>query len=269
MTTTNPRYRRKLNPAQLEVLKLLYIFRFASSNVLAQYFGKSSGMFVYKRLKILQEQGYIIKRFDSSYRIQGKPATYCLSPMGGRILQEHEPSGIEINIKGLYKNKANSVAFVTHCLDMLAIHNQLKIWYSDKLRFFTPIELRIYDYFPQLSPDAYFRLKETSGTKQYFLNLCRSSQPFFTLVRTVKKHIEYADCGDWEITDTKLPMLLLVCDSYSLQKRLQKLIASSLNDADNEIKFALTTKVLLMSGRTAIWQLADEPEAVLTLNSLP
>lgn len=269
MSNPTPKYRRKLNPAQLEVLELLYKFRFATADLIAQYFGKSSGVFVYKRLKILQDQGYLIKRFDSSYRIQGKPAAYCLSAMGGRVLQEHKQSSDIINIKGLYKNKTISDAFVKHCLDIFAIHNRLKAEHGDALRFFAKSELSSYDYFPQSAPDAYFRLKSTDETKQYFLNLYVASQPFFTLAREVKKYIEYADGGDWGATDTQLPVMLLVCDSYSLQKRLQKFIASALNDAlDDEVKFVLTTKAVLVSGKPAIWQLADEPEVVLSLDSI-
>ncbi len=267
MTTTNPKYRRKLNPAQLEVLKLLYRFRFASSDVLAQHFGKSSGVFVYKRLKILQEQGYIIKRFDSSYRIQGKPATYCMSPMGGRMLQEHEPSAA-INIKGLYKNKANSEAFVRRCIDMFIIHNQLRASHGDVLNFFTKSEISTYDYFPQPLPDAYFRLKNPKQTEQFFISLCYNSQPFFTLAREVKKFIEYAELGDWDETGTDLPIVLLVCESYALQKRLQKFIASALDSSDDEAKFALTTQSVLLSGKPNIWQIANDSETVLPLDEI-
>lgn len=268
MTPTNPKYRRKLNPAQLEVLKLLYRFRFASSDVIAQYFGKSSGVFVYKRLKILQEQGYIIKRFDSSYRIQGKPATYCLSPMGGRMLQENEPHDTTINIKGLYKNKTNSEAFVRRCIDMFTIHNQLKASYGDALKFFTKSETSAYDYFPQPLPDAYFRLKNPKQAEQFFISQCYRSQPFFTLAHEVKKFIEYAELGDWDETGTNLPVMLLVCESYSLQKRLQKFIASALNSSDDEAKFALTTQAVLIGGKSDIWQIADDPETVLALDEI-
>lgn len=268
MTTTNPKYRRKLNPAQLEVLKLLYRFRFASSDVIAQYSGKSSGVFVYKRLKILQEQGYIIKRFDSSYRIQGKPATYCLSPMGGRVLQEHEPPDVAINIKGLYKNKVNSEAFVRRCIDMFIIHNQLKVTHGDALKFFTKSEIGTYDYFPQPLPDAYFRLKKPQQTNQFFINLCYGSQPFFTLAREAKKFIEYAELGDWDATGTDLPVMLIVCESYSLQKRLQKLTNSALDSSDDEVKFALTTQAALLSGKSNIWQLTDDPEVMLALDEV-
>lgn len=268
MTTTNPKYRRKLNPAQLEVLKLLYRFRFASSDVIAQYFGKSSGVFVYKRLKILQEQGYIVKRFDSSYRIQGKAATYCLSPMGGRMLQEHESPDATINVKGLYKNKTNSEAFVRRCTGMFVIHNQLKASYGDTLKLFTKSEIGTYDYFPQPLPDAYFRLKNSKQTEQFFISLCYSSQPFFTLAREVKKFIEYAELGDWDATGTNLPVMLLVCESYSLQKRLQKFITSALDSSDDEAKFALTTQAVLLSGKSNIWQIADDPETVLPLDEI-
>lgn len=63
---SSPKYRRKLNKEQFEVLELLYRFRFGTSQLIANYFSKSSGDFAYKRLKILVEQGLIAKRFDGT-----------------------------------------------------------------------------------------------------------------------------------------------------------------------------------------------------------
>jgi len=75
MNKPESKHRRKLNDEQIEVLELLYKFRFGSNDLIAQYFGKKNRSFVFKRLSILLEQGLIGKRFDSSYRIKGKPTT--------------------------------------------------------------------------------------------------------------------------------------------------------------------------------------------------
>ncbi len=83
--------RRKLNEGQLEVLDLLYKFRFGSNDLFALHFGKKDRSFVFKRMNILLEQGLLGKRFDSSYRIQGKPAAYYLAPDGARMLQTCKP----------------------------------------------------------------------------------------------------------------------------------------------------------------------------------
>src|SRR6201995_1657432 len=127
--------RTNLNNDQLEVLKLLYKFRFGTNELFAQYFGKKAPSFVFQRLKILQEQGLVGKRFEGSYRLLGKPAAYYLTPDGARILQDQ--SGLDINVKGIYKDKSVSEKFVAHSVDLFAIRNRLHNHYGDELLFFT------------------------------------------------------------------------------------------------------------------------------------
>jgi hypothetical protein len=257
------KHRRKLNAEQLEVLELLYKFRFGSNDLIAQYFGKKDRSFVFKRLSILLEQGFIGKRFDSSYRIQGKPAAYYLTPAGARVLQErHEDA---INIKAIYKDKTVSEQFVRHSLDLLGIYNRLKAQYGDRLKFFTRANLNReqFDYFPQPLPDAYIRLRLGGEEKQFFLDMYYDDQPFFAATRKVKRYAEYAEAGNWEATSTNLPAVLCVCESASLQKRLQK----RLEGIDGELTFALITKVKTI-GDDLAWQLATEPERTVPLQSI-
>jgi predicted transcriptional regulator len=75
-----PKYRKKLNEEQVAVLQLLWRFRFASNEQIAKYQQKPNSKAVQKRLKILEDQGLIAKRYDKSYKLQGKPAAYYLTP---------------------------------------------------------------------------------------------------------------------------------------------------------------------------------------------
>lgn len=263
MDKSEPKHRKKLNAEQLEVLELLYKFRFGSNDLIAQYFGKKDRSFVFKRLSILLEQGLIGKRFDSSYRIQGKPAAYYLTPTGARALQERrEPGKPAINIKAIYKDKTVKDDFVRQCLDIFAAHNRLRVQHGDKLKFFTRTNLNYehFDYFPKPLPDAYVRLRTSKEEKQYFLNFYYDNQPFFKAVKKIKAHVEYAESDDWDETGTDLPILLNICETTSLHKRLQKKVPKLIDDTWSEdVKFAITTKLELLSDSTAIWQ-SNEPE---------
>ncbi len=270
MNKSEAKPRRKLNSDQLLVLKLLFKFRFGSNDLIAQYFGKKDRSYVFKRLTILLEQGYIGKRFDSSYRIQGKPAAYYLTPTGARILKGSFED-IELNIKSIHKDKTVSESFVQHCLDVFAIHNQLKEMYSDELLLFTKAQLVSYDYFPNKTPDAYLRLKNGEGESQFFLDIYHDSQPFFTIVRRIKQYISYCEDRDWAATETDVPKVLIVCESVSTQKRLIKQITRALNDTyEDEIAFYVTTKAQLktIKNNDAIWQEANHPETQLSLRSI-
>lgn len=257
-----PKHRKKLNKQQLEVLELLYRFRFGSNDLFAQYFGKKDRSFVYKRLAILLEQGLIGKRFDSSYRLQGKPAAYYLTPGGARKPQETK--GIAVNTRAIYKDKTLSEQFVRYRLELFAIYNQLKAQYGDALTLLTSSDLNReeFEHFPQPLPDAFISLKTKGEEKQFFLDVYHADQPNFVGVRRVKQYISYDEDADWSVTETDLPTILAICETPSVAKRVQKYMNKSLDEAwsDSEVVYALTTKAEFMGGNRAVWRLADEPD---------
>jgi len=258
------KHRKKLNTEQLEVLELLYKFRFGSNDLIAQYFGKKDRSFVFKRLSILLEQELIGRRFDSSYRIKGKPAAYYLLPSGARVLQESRPDR-PINIKAIYKDKAVSEDFISYSLDVFGLYCQLKVRYGDNLKFITKVQLARYDYFEDFVPGVYMRLNVNGHEKDFFLEYFQSSKPFFTATRRIKQYIEYADSGEWEAgTDSDFPAILLVCDNQKLQNRLMKGSESMLANADDDLKFFVTTPSKLDE-----WQnLADKDEKPCSLSTI-
>lgn len=255
---TEQKHRKKLNAEQLEVLELLYKFRFGSNDLFARHFGKKDRSFVFKRLSILLEQGLIGKRFESSYRIRGKPAAYYLTPDGARALQANKQNRT-VNIKTIYKDGVVSEDFVEYCLDIFSIYCQLRSKHGDALHFFTKPQLAKYDYFSEFVPHAYIRLDSKAGEEDFFLEYMQSTKPFFTVTRKIKEYIEYADSGEWDAgTDSKFPEILFICDKPSLQNRLLKKSASTLADAGDELNFFVTVK------DSAIWFDLAEHETALT-----
>lgn len=267
MDETKPGTRRKLNVEQLEVLRLLYKFRFGTNDLFAEYFGKKDRSFVYKRLTILKEQGLIGKRFDSTYRLQGKPAAYYLTPEGARRLQESR--GVEVNIKTIYKDRSVSEQFMAHCLDLFRIYNVLRKRYGDEFNLFTKPDLSSYDYFPSTLPDAYIRLKNGEVDKHFFLDIYQDHQPIFTVTRKVKQYIEYAESGEWETTGTELPSVLVVCESERLQKQLLKKTTLIMNqNIGTDVVFAICPKTSLSNSEPEAWQLPDEAGVQLSLRDI-
>jgi hypothetical protein len=264
-----PKYRHTLNQEQISVLELLYKFRFASSDLVAQYSGKNSGVFVYKRLQILHEQGFIGKRFDSSYRLQGRPAAYYLTPKGVRKLQTHREKP-DINIPGLYKEKIVSEAFVQHCMNVLAVYLRLRQLYSDQLKFFTKSQLKQFDYFPQPLPDAYISLNYNGESQRFFLDLLENSTPFFVLNKRIKQYIDYYESGAWDETGSDFPVILFLCETSSLEKRLRKQLEANLgkSDADELLVATAVQSEFLKSGGDAIWKTVDDPDEKLSLHDI-
>ena len=273
MARSKPKYRRPLSDDQLEILELLYKFRFGSSSLVAEYFGKNHRAFAFNRLRILQEQGFIGKRFESTYRMQAKPAAYYLLPTGARKLQERRKSKDEINIKGIYKDKAVSETFIQHSLDIFSIYNQLKAQYGSKLDFFAKSDLVGYKHFPKpLPPDAFLILNMEGDEKHFFLDIFEDNQPFFKAVRKIRQYVEYRESGKWAATtDVDFPSILFVCDSTAIQvqirKQIVKILSKSLID---DLVFATTTKAELktLAENDAIWQLATKPDTKRLLPSI-
>jgi hypothetical protein len=269
MNKSEQKHRKKLNAEQLEVLELLYKFRFGSNDLIAQYFGKKDRSFVFKRLTILLDQGLIGKRFDSSYRIKGKPAAYYLLPAGARVLQESRPDR-PINVKAIYKDKTISEDFIGYCLNVFDLYCQLKARYGDSLKFLTKGQLAKYDYFEDFVPGVYVRLDTNGVEKDFFLEYLQDSKPFFAIERRIKQYIEYADSGEWEAgTSSDFPKVLLICDKPSLQKRLLKNSARIFAEADDElVAFVITQDELKQGNNTQWFNLTDPDEKCVSESAL-
>ena len=82
-----PKFRKSLNPNQLQTLLFLFKFRFITAPLLSSITHKSRQS-VQQSLQRLEEQDYIGKRYNSSYRLQGKQAIYYLRPKAIRILKD-------------------------------------------------------------------------------------------------------------------------------------------------------------------------------------
>lgn len=269
---SNPKYRRPLNSGQVETLELLYKFRFGSVDLIREYFNKSSRGLIFNRLKVLEEQDFIAKRFDSSFRIQGKPAAYYLLPAGARKLQETRSEEDEaVNIKSIYKDKTVSETFIRHSLNIFTVYNRLKAQYRDELAFFTKTDLASYEHFPKPFPDAFMSLETKNDTRHFFVEILEDVQPFFTAVRNVKKYFDHKESGEWAVTETDYPTILFICESTSLQKRLQKQIAKMLNTSwVDDLIFATTAKEEMgtLKDNALIWQSTSEPDERLSLQHI-
>lgn len=235
MTKNTPTHRTKLNQEQLDLLKMLYKFRFGTKNLITRYLGKKDQSSVFRRLENLIEQGLVAKRYDSTYKLQGKSAAYYLTPAGARALQTHNNN--ELNVKLLYKSKDVSESFIEQSLIAFRIYNDLTQEHKQTLKFHTKTDLAKYTYFPQPLPSAYIRIE----SRQYFLELLKSSDPSFVAKRLIQRYLSYARESDWEDTGTDLPSIVLVCDTDVLQKRVEKLLAKNTEDINIEdLKFIVT-----------------------------
>ncbi len=229
-------HRRKLNTEQLIVLELLYKFRFGSNDLFAEYFGKKDRSYVFKRLSVLLEQGLIGKRFEPSYRLQGKPAAYYLLPEGARTLKKYrdESDTDEVNIKAIYKDTTVSEKFIDHCFAIFTLYNQITTQYEDDLDFLSKSDQANFEDFPKPLSDAYLTLQtEDDEIKHFFLDvLDDDTHLLIDASKKIKRYIAYKKSGDWAlVTESPFPKIIFVCNSEEASKRVQRRCEAVLHKA--------------------------------------
>lgn len=268
---------KNITKKQLAVLELLYTFRFGTTDLLARALDLKDGRYVHMRLDALVKQGYIAKKYDSSYKLEGKPATYYLLPKGFPALKEQSSKSISVRtLRNIYKDKEASERFIAHNVAILTIYDSLRAACGEHLGFWTKNKLNFdeYNYFPEPKPDTYLTITPKGARprdRYFFLNYLDDETPFFVHVRRLQKYIDYVEANEWEeATDTKLRGVLLVCESTPLLKRIRKKLAQ-LVDEDEPPHFYYTTIRALKSSTQEddeVWQRIGKPLEVFGLKGI-
>lgn len=242
MPTTKPIRRRPLNSHQITLLQLLYKFRYATSKLIAEQQNANHIQVILSRLKILEDQGYVGRRYESSYKLKGKPASYYLLLGGIRYLRKQPYTSSKVLTNAYYdKNRDDHV--IEHYLHVFKVHNELNKHYRGIFHFFSQSELREKTHFPKPRPDAYVKHinSSTKIANDYFL-LCFEEGGYWTHRRRIRTIIEYAEHETWEkATGKPFPTVLVICENSGLQKGMQNLIAKELDMTFVDLKFIATT----------------------------
>lgn len=238
VTTKEPKFRKPLNDKQLDILKLLYKFRFVNTDLVTNYENQKHRRVVQERLKILLDQEYIGRHYNNSYKLVGRPAVYYLRTKGIKILERQQDVNPD-TLKRCYKDKYASERFINHSLNVLRVCCRLRSQNCNQsndlvgaesdgdmdIKCFTKADLASYGYFPEPLPDIYVKYtkhsqSDVNGLKHYFVDVLEGNVPFFVHQKRIDDFISYDELGDWKVTKTKLPIVLLVCDTPRLKARI-------------------------------------------------
>ncbi len=246
-------YMKQLNitKKQLEILLLLYRFRFLDTPTIQLYLKHKLPTRIQQWLKKLKDKGYIHQFYDKeSFVNRTKPAIYCLSFKSRKILETQKECEPYI-LSNLYREKTRSDRFKTHCNDIAKISYRLEqqaITEGKTLKFYTMVDLNGYMHFPQPLPDGYISVrKKDIKTKRYFIELIDEKIP----KRFIKSKIRrYSTCseGDWdEQTKVEFPIVLLVAQTPYEQKKITRCTRIVMNEEYYDLKFYITIKEKLLA----------------------
>lgn len=247
--------RKPLNANQLATLKLVYRFRFVTTDLIARHKNKKRDAVINTHVRILHEQGYIGRRYESSYKLQGKPAAYYLLAKGLAALKQKDKD-ITGSSKVIYNDRNASEKFIAHSLAVFTVACIFQGLYDDKKKFFAKTELANYDYFPQPMPDGYLSIKDKSKLWHFFVDIYAEATPMFVHIRKLRRYITYDESGEWNVTDSEFPGILVICDTKDLQKRLIARVEGMFEEDAPNLRVLITTMDSLSSskaGNDRIW----------------
>lgn len=261
-------HRTKLNSGQIKLLGLVAKFRFVTVEIVSGWRNKSKAT-IYERVALLEQQGYIQKRYEKSWKLLGRPAVYSLTGKGLRTVRDYKPGYFTDNVlRNQYKNRSASLQLVDHSLDVAKLCLQLNKQYDGKYDFFMKSELDRFGMFLRPLSEAYIRTDRTTDDDEpvhYLLEVIEAGTLTWMIRKRINAHQEWFDDEneeDWALEDN-YPTLLLVCDNKSTEKRIHRLT----DDASMDFETWTVTRERLATGKKKVWvrywdEFEDEGEMV-------
>lgn len=255
--------RKSLNQQQIEVLQILYKFRFANVKLISQYQNqtiRNSNV----RIKNLFEQEYVGRIYDNTYRINRWPAVYFLLPKAIRLLKTNP----DLDKKGLhllYYNRLATPVFINHCMRLFRVYLKLEELYGNNPEIYMSTELAEQQQFPKLKPDSFISFSgKYSNLPDCMVDLIESNKPSNQIRQLVNRFVYHYENSTW---DGDYPHILLICDNSGLEQDVKNMLSRALgyNGMDKPILYTTTLKAILgaKNSKSTIWQsVLDEEERV-------
>jgi hypothetical protein len=237
--------RLKLNQGQIEILNLLYKYRFGSRDLIASNLGINNNTGLYKRLEVLIKHKLVDKRLDKSLKLSGKPMAYWITPVGLKELRDctQNKNITDAIIKQSYKDKLSSQGFIDHNFNLFKISNMLTNRYSN-LKIFTRRDLANYNYFPKNQPDLFLSIRQGDQVKRFFLDLVPETNARRIQYLKLFAYGKYFDAGAWSATGDEEPKLLFVYQNQKSERRFKSFLANIRSKTDMEYIEIYTTSLM-------------------------
>lgn len=262
--------RSALKQGQIDILEVLYKYRFGSRQLVADSLGIKAGSSLYEKLNVLIKHGLIAMRHEKRLKLLGMPAAYYLTSKGIKTLQSLDGHDYitEAIIKASYRDKVLSQAFVSHTLDVYRYTNALRHQYSD-LKVYLRRDMSRFSYFPDSPPDTFLSLKLDDTPKRFFLDVIPDSLPRNILDRRITSYADFFDDGGWDTTNSELPVLLFIAEKDATANRVRRTAhgALSRSDMEDELTVYTTTVAALesMDVTDKIWTDINDLDELLSL----
>lgn len=163
----------KLTGQQQRVLKLLFKFRFITTQLLADVMGIRRQS-IYEVIEFLVGKGLVIKVYEQSYRMDRKPAYYYLSKQGVTAVRKVMDVKESV-VHALYKNDKAPEDFINHSMQLAYCYVTIMKALPEGSEIFSKTEINRFKQFPKNRPDLYIR---TPDDKEAIVVLAHNKPPY-------------------------------------------------------------------------------------------
>ena len=213
---------QKLTGQQQRVLKLLFKFRFVSAGLLADVMGirKPSA---YEVLEQLLAKELVVKVYNSSFRIDRRPAYYYLNKTGVTTVRKVMDVKESV-VHALYKNDEMTDEFVEHCLKLMQCYVSILATLPEGSNIFSKSEINRFTQFPKTRPDLYIRTPDGKEAMIVILD----DKPQYIVRKRLDEILEHSEEEGWDgdyprigviVKDTTTMHSLL----YTTEKKLESM----------------------------------------------
>ncbi len=271
-----PDGRSTLKQSQIDILELLYKYRFSSRKLLLESLGDAAGTDynLYKKLEVLIKHELVAKRIEPKLKLLGVPAAYYVTTKGLRTLRQlpdHDHITDAI-VKLSYANKSVKYAFVNHALATHKYTNILMRHYRS-LKVFTKRDLARFSYFPKQLPDAVLSLPADDPQQplRFFFDIIASGTPRKAIDGRLMSYCTFIDNGGWDVTNSPNPIVLLVASNVRLERQLQYMARARLNrhpEVDLRIYTSTVQALSSMDDEALVWTRVTDTDDPMELTGL-
>jgi len=253
-TQTKPTKLFKLRPQQINILILIYKFRFLNRYHIQTLLNHKQRNKVILWLNELTGHKYLKRYYYQKFA--GEPAAYSLGFMSRKYLIDNKEKLKDINdslLDRVWRESTCSQKFKKHCMFLADIYISLLTLIKQidsgrgKLHFFTKTDLKGVQYLILPEPDAYFSIEDKTGlVKRYFLDIFDDLPPRMILRKRIKQYFRYFEKEYWQDNmKHDFPEIILVCPDNTSKRYLNNFIKKMLVEKESRIQFYLSTRDMI------------------------
>lgn len=231
----------KLKDRQLQILMLLYRFRFLNRTQIQKLLNHKNHTLVIHWLNELVKTKHIVSEFKR--QLGNVPTVYFLGTSGRKELLKRVDIKQKL-LKRVYQEKKASLVFRNRCMAVADIYiSLLSLTQKNKaiLSFYTTVDLTDMKYLPLPHPDAFFSIQQIIVKKRYFIEVFDSQASEKWLYKRVQQYFNYFEENYWQDHNKNpFPEIIFVYHDLKTKGYLEKLIKRRLEEFE-DLSFALAS----------------------------